>query len=385
MNIVLHFLGFRGGGGRTDAINLLRAMPAVSPQYNFLAIVPAGCGYEQVLTGSNCRLHFEPVRPLNNLWRLFFDNVSLKRICEKFQADVLFTMCNNGPVKIKTCRHVIMIRRSQLVYPLEKFGEYCIKKSSKYRILRWYLKQSLRYADALICQTNTIEKLILDAYDVKCPVYVVGKTISQNIRTDKSRENACSRQLEIIKNCSSKFKLLYLTKYYPHKNIERACEAMAQIRRSGVDVTLFLTLNKAESAECKSLLEKIDKEGFSNAVINIGSVDLADIESVYQNCDAVLMPSLLESYSATYLEAMAFGKPLLASDREFAREICGNAALYFDPLNIDSIAYAIQNITANQELREKLMQKGQEQFLQFNSSWEDIAMKYINILENCDS
>ena len=49
---------------------------------------------------------------------------------------------------------------------------------------------------------------------------------------------------------------------------------------------------------------------YGDSVINIGTVDLASISTVYSFIDAVFMPTLLESYSATFLEAMAYDKPL---------------------------------------------------------------------------
>ena len=57
------------------------------------------------------------------------------------------------------------------------------------------------------------------------------------------------------------------------------------------------------------------------------------------------MPTLL-SHTRYFLEAM-YKKPLLVSDREFAREICGQAAIYFDPLSIDSMAQAVSNFNPN--------------------------------------
>ena len=381
MNIVLHFLGFRSGGGRTDAINLLQYLPRFYPEHNFLAVVPRGYGYDHVSVTSNCTLHLERVRYFNDVWRIFFDNLTLKKICRKFRADVLFTMCNNGPVKIWLCRHIVMIRRPQLVYPMQKYSEYKIKKSLKYKFLRWYLQKSLKHVDALILQTETMKKRALVAYDIKCPVYVIGKVVSDSIRTGNLQEEISGRQQKQIKHHHAGWKFLYLTKYYPHKNIEGACEAVCKARELGIDVVLFLTMSKKEGADCAALLKKVDIGMFSEAVVNIGPVDLADIASCYKNCDGVLMPSLLESYSATYLEAMAYERPQLVSDREFAREICGDAALYFDPLDVESIVKTIQDVTDKQDIRDRLIMEGKKQLAKFDSSWEGIARKYMSVLE----
>ncbi|MFQ5786655.1 MAG: hypothetical protein ACE5H1_01610, partial [Thermodesulfobacteriota bacterium] len=109
MNIVLNFIGLRAGGGRADAMNLLKAIPANASEDTFLAITPANHGYENISASSNCHVRFEQVRPFNNIWRLYFDNVTLTKICKQFKADILFTMCNTGPLKIDVCKHIIML------------------------------------------------------------------------------------------------------------------------------------------------------------------------------------------------------------------------------------------------------------------------------------
>ncbi len=379
MNIVLHFLGLRAGGGRTDAINLLKVLPTISSD-DFLAIVPRGCGYENISLPPNCQLHFEAVRRFNDVWRLYFDNYRLKNLCKQFNADVLFTMCNNGPLKIGTCRHVIMLRRSQFVYSTIELNGAKIQTSFKLNFLKWYFQQSLKYADALIVQTNTIKDRVKQKYHIDCPVEVVGKAVSQEIRTSEDQD-AVSEQPKAIKNHPAKFKCLYLSKYYPHKNIEMACQAVAECRKNGCNVALFLTLNPGESLDGDKLIERVNNGSYGDSVANVGHVDLVDIASVYEECDAVLIPSLLESYSATYLEGMKYGKPIVASDRDFARDVCGAAAFYVDPLNIDSMVSAIGRLAEDSSMKSSLAQEGFVRYDDYTKAWDDIALQYLEIIK----
>ena len=64
---------------------------------------------------------------------------------------------------------------------------------------------------------------------------------------------------------------------------------------------------------------------------------------LYKQVDGMIMPTLLESFSATYIDSMALGVPIFTSDRDFARDVCGDAAWYFDPLNAESIFEVISN------------------------------------------
>ena len=57
-------------------------------------------------------------------------------------------------------------------------------------------------------------------------------------------------------------------------------------------------------------------------ILNLGTIDLKKCSEIYRQCSVVLQPSLLEVFSATYIEAMYFQRPLLVPDVVFARDIC---------------------------------------------------------------
>jgi len=289
-------------------------------------------------------------------------------------------MCNNGPIKISG-KHILMLRRPQMAYGEDELINAKVKVSFKLKFLCWYFQQSLKYADSLIVQTNTMKQLVEQRYQVDCSIHVVGKAVSKRIKTSYGGNLGAGQISAIAGNKASK-KFLYLTKYYPHKNIELACEAMLAARNAGHDVCLFLTLDPVESDDCQALLQDIDYGRYRGAVHNIGAVDLADIATVYEQVDAVFMPTLLESYSATFLEAMAYDKPLLVSDRTFAREICGDAAIYFDPLSIDSMVDSIEHLEVKEDLVTQMIEIGKEQFKKYDLTWNEIASNYIRILEN---
>jgi glycosyltransferase involved in cell wall biosynthesis len=88
---------------------------------------------------------------------------------------------------------------------------------------------------------------------------------------------------------------------------------------------------------------------------------------------AHLLPTLLESFSGSYLEAMHFGTPILTSDRDFAREVCGEAALYFDPDSPSSIRDAILKLKNDPALGEQMVQVGGQRVARQSPTWDQIA------------
>jgi len=112
------------------------------------------------------------------------------------------------------------------------------------------------------------------------------------------------------------------------------------------------------------IFERIFK-GFDN-VINIGTVEPRFCPYLYQHCDMVLAPTLLEIFSALYPEAMYMQKPILTTDLPFARTICGDAALYFDPASAADAAQKIQQLMEDAGLRSRLVANGLQQLRQFD-------------------
>ena len=101
-----------------------------------------------------------------------------------------------------------------------------------------------------------------------------------------------------------------------------------------------------------------------------------------QPCQALFLPTLLESFSVTYLEAMHFGVPVLTSDLDFARFVCGDAAIYFDPWDPGSIKDAILRLRTDSDLGRELVARGHERLRAEFKSWDEIAADAVTSLES---
>lgn len=125
-----------------------------------------------------------------------------------------------------------------------------------------------------------------------------------------------------------------VSRNYPHKNLA-LLPALKRVASEvhGIDIEFWVTFNDAEWSSVG--------DEFRSSVSNVGPLRLTQVPGFYAAMDGVLFPSLLECFSATPLEAMLMGRPLFASDLPFIRDCCHEHAVYFDPLDLDSIAAAI--------------------------------------------
>jgi glycosyltransferase involved in cell wall biosynthesis len=107
--------------------------------------------------------------------------------------------------------------------------------------------------------------------------------------------------------------------------------------------------------------------------------DAAALVPYYNAATCFLFPSLYESSGLPPIEAMACGCPVIASEIPALRERCGEAALYCDPYDVDSIATAIEKMMDDEALRLRLRILGRQRAASY--SWESCARKTLNLIE----
>jgi len=165
---------------------------------------------------------------------------------------------------------------------------------------------------------------------------------------------------------SERFRLLTFAAYYVHKNIEIIPMAAAELARRGLgDKFEFVTTIRNDEPALARINATARQLGVTKMINNVGPVDLIDGPRLYESCDAVFMPSLLETFSATYPEAMAMGLPIITTDLDFARGICGDAAVYYRPKDARAAADAICRVHGSRELHDRLVEEGRRRLLRF--------------------
>jgi glycosyltransferase involved in cell wall biosynthesis len=154
--------------------------------------------------------------------------------------------------------------------------------------------------------------------------------------------------------------LLYPANPWPHKNHERLFEAFARVRRARPELRLILT---------GTGLERLGR--MPEGVEVRGRVPREQLAELYRTASALVFPSLYEGFGQPPLEAMASGTPVAVSRGGSLPEVCGDAALYFEPTSVDEIAEAIVAVL---ERPDHLVARGLERASRF--TWEATARRH---------
>ena len=147
-----------------------------------------------------------------------------------------------------------------------------------------------------------------------------------------------------------------------------------------MDSNLQLVIIGRRGWKYEEILEAPKKFGVEDKVLFLENVSDKDLPEFYKNAECFVLPSLYEGFGLPILEAMKYGCPVLTSDISSLPEAGGEAAVYFDPYNVNDMVNKIKKVLEDEKLRAKMRKEGLEQVKKF--SWEKSARQVLDVLEN---
>jgi glycosyltransferase involved in cell wall biosynthesis len=273
------------------------------------------------------------------------------------------------------CPQAIHYFDAHLVYDPRKQPRQLWHNGLEMRMVHWRLLRSLPATDLVFCQTNTMLTRFRETFAYPGEMVVMPTAVSRFALSEAARP-------AVFERLAGKFVLLALTRYYPHKNLEVLVEMFQRHSAALDDVVVLLTIDPAQKYGVERFLAGTAQPGVSKHFLNVGPVKQSELAGYFRHSRALIQPTVLESFSSTYLEAMQFETPILTSDLDFAREVCGEAALYFDPWNADAVFAALQQFRASPELGRELARRGTERMQSYFRSWEEIVGAALRRIES---
>ena len=184
---------------------------------------------------------------------------------------------------------------------------------------------------------------------------------------------SASEPLQEIETTTQPF-LLYVGLREGYKNFEgllRAYSASLTLK-NGYDLVCFGggPFNQKE-------LNIIDSLGLNASNIRHVSGSDGKLASYYRAARAFVFPSLYEGFGIPPLEAMHYGCPVACSNTSSIPEVVGDAGLYFDPNDLESVQLTLERIVSDNQLREDLIASGKERIKHF--SWKKCAEETLAI------
>jgi glycosyltransferase involved in cell wall biosynthesis len=247
------------------------------------------------------------------------------------------------------------------------------------RLRTAYAAAALRGAARVCVQTSTMGRRVSAVLGVPPErIRVVPNGLSSFLAGEApAREGASAAWL-------APRRVLVVTTTMPAKNLPalpRIARALAGLGVDGVEIVATL----APDAGAREMgLEPPPDGGVvvpgPVPVRCIGGVPHERLGDLYRSGSAVLVPSWVESFTAVYPEAWHFGVPVVTSDLDFARDLCGKAALYAPPDRADAFALQLLRALTDDPLRRALDLAGRARLAAL-PSWDRRLELYLAALD----
>lgn len=268
-------------------------------------------------------------------------------------AGILLNLCNTGPALVR--RQVVVIHDATPVRMPKTFNRAF---RLWYRVLMPLLG---RVSQKILTISEFSMKEIVSAYAVppaKISVVVEG---GEHILRSPLDKSAIERF-----GLSHRPYILAVSSMAAHKNFHLVLEAVSRLENPSFDIVIAGGANPRIFGEAGMIN--------SESIKWLGYISDSELRTLYESAMCFVFPSLYEGFGIPPLEAMNCGCPVLASRAASIPEVCGDAALYFDPHNADELAALMLSITNDSALCAELTQKGYARSKQF--SW-NIAAKQV--------
>ena len=194
-----------------------------------------------------------------------------------------------------------------------------------------------------------------------------------SITEDRAEFSAIQKQFGVRKPY-----LLYVGTIEPRKNLERLIQAFDLLKREK-QIPHQLILAGGGGWKTEEIHRAAEAAQFADDILFTGYLSSGEKNTLYQNADVMVFPSLYEGFGMPPLEAMLFGCPVVCSDAASLPEIVGEAAELVEPLDVRLIANGVWHILSDSAYRNALIEKGTQRASHF--SWDRSASRLIKICE----
>jgi len=293
-------------------------------------------------------------RLLPNLFSRFIECLFTS---SRYNDGVPIIVFGDIPLRILNSNQIVFLHSSLIVTPWIKNKRL---STLKYIISRIIFRINISYVKYIVVQTPVMEEKLLSIFpSLKDKIYIIPQPVPAWVKKDKNKKN------QRMYTSDSKLSLIYPAANYPHKNHK----ILNKIEDDGIGwpiSKLILTINKninpAPNIKWIDCLEELSHDVLLQK---------------YLDSDALLFLSLEESFGFPLIEAMHMDLPIICPDLPFAKIICDDQAIYFNPDDINSLESAVS------ELKEKLVNGWQpnwnKQLTKIPKDWKYVADSLIKL------
>ncbi len=380
MKILLNFLPLKSGGGLQVGLDFVRQAQQQGDRHQWFLVATEGTPLAK--TAETDHFHVAAVIPRNLVARLWFEYVGCRPLLSRIRPHAIYTQFGPHWPAAKTT-HIVGCAYSNLLYPeIDFWGTLPLLQRTVRKLVDIGRTRRLLAADHIIFETADLaERAIRLLGRSREQVSCVRPSVSSLIGIET--EHAPTRvRCELI---PAGFRVLLLSVFHPNKNIELLPEIAVALReRHHVSDVVFVVTLPPDAPGTRRVFEKARALGVLHHLYNLGPILPQGCAEAYRACQAVILPSQLESFSNNIAEAWTMRKPLLITDMDWSRSLCGEGALYFSYNNAPDAAAQLVRLKTDPECYHRVVERGHGALASYPTSEERFQL-YLSLIERYQS
>lgn len=314
-------LGNHSGGNESHCLNVIKNFDLDK----FDLYVPIDADYD--VSEFNKKIVFIKYKSKNAFVRNF---IELPRICKEYKIDILHTQYYipfKSPCKVVCTIHDICQEHFKNILTLKDY--------IKTKLLVPY---AAKHSDLVFTVSNFCKEDISKYYHISdSNIITIYNGVSDDFRKLSEKEINLA-DLKCKFGISSDIFIIGVGNLQPRKNFARLVKAFIKYKNIYKDDLQLVIVGKKSWMYSDIFKEAKD---YMNSIIFTDYVSDVDLVRLYNAAKALIFPSFFEGFGIPPLEAFACGTPVACSNTASIPEVVGNAGVYFDPYDVDSILNGI--------------------------------------------
>jgi glycosyltransferase involved in cell wall biosynthesis len=365
LNIALNVLSAQAGGGVSSFVNLLPMLENIDKKNQYIIFFSnKQKEITEIIPKSFKKVSIDYLP--NPYIRVIWEQLLFPLYLLVYKIDILYSVGNITSL-LAPCRIVLLLENSNPYSNLRI--EWSKKELIRNKLLMYLGRFSAKRADKIRFVSDNSKNLLAKKLNLALEQCV---TIYHGINSHSHvKRNNKPDIVELKDNY-----ILAVVVVAPHKNLDRLIKAFKiLVGKYNYNGNLIIVGNLCYKDYVEKLYSLIAKMSLSKRIIFTGKVAHKNIKHYYAQADVFVFPSIGETFGIPVIEAMNYGVPIAVSDGNIPslkdcfipfREICNDAAHYFDPFDPEDMAKGINSIISNRDYSERLILAGKDKVSQYN-------------------
>lgn len=335
---------------------LITSLAQYFPEHQYYLFAPKITGLFNTTEFSNIH-SIAPSSFPSTIFKSAWRSNWVKKDLIKNKIDIYHGLSHEIPLGIQNTKIKSVVTIHDLIF--ERYPEQYNKIDVQ--IYRKKFMNACKHANQIIAISNQTKQDIIDFYKIpESKIIVCYQSCNPAFFTRATIEE--KQKVRVKYNLPEQF-YLYVGSVIERKNLLIICKALKEINNTIPLVVIgsgngYLQKVKTYIAENNLELKIIFLSETAAAKNNEAFNNAKDFPAIYQCAEAMIYPSIFEGFGIPVLEAIASGLPTITSNVSCLPEAGGDAAVYVNPLNVDKMKNAMEEIVSNQSLRKSLIEKG---------------------------